>query len=162
MEATDYKNVHKLKGKLFLNALLDVITYSYILLFFYTAISKIITFSTFKKVLSDLPLVGEYYEYVAFGIIFSEMVIGTMLIIPKWRVAGIKASLLLMVIFTLYLGYHILTRSKLPCSCGGVISGMTWQQHLAFNTGFIGLAVTGLHIINFLNKNIHARKQVNP
>jgi hypothetical protein len=146
MEATDYKNVHRLKGKLFYNALLDVISYSYILLFFYTAISKIITYSTFRKVLSDLPLIGGYYEYVAFGIILSEMVIGTMLIIPKWRVAGINAALLLMVVFTIYLGYHILTRSKLPCSCGGVISGMTWHQHLAFNTGFIFLAITGLYI----------------
>jgi len=124
--------------------IVDLGVYSYILLFFYTAFSKLITFPSFLKVLSDLPLIGQWHELLAVGVIFLEIFLGMLLVFPKTRIIGLWMSLGLMILFTLYLAYHVMVRSKLPCSCGGVISGMTWPQHVAFNVGFILLAGFGL------------------
>ena len=46
-----------------------------------------------------------------------------------------------MTIFTLYIGYMVAFVPKLPCSCGGIIQKMSWNQHLIFNVGFILLGV---------------------
>ncbi|MCX2477176.1 hypothetical protein OQZ33_22775 [Pedobacter sp. MC2016-05] len=124
--------------------IVDLAVYSYILLFFYTAFSKLITYSAFLKVLSDLPLIGAWHQAIAMLVIFLEVLFGVLLVIPGGRIKGLWMSLGLMMLFTFYLGYHVMLRSKLPCSCGGVISGMTWPQHVAFNVGFILLAVAGI------------------
>lgn len=123
---------------------IDLAVYSHILLFFYTAFSKLITYPSFLKVLSDLPVIGEWHELMALTVIFSEILFGLLLIFPASRILGLWCALSLMILFTLYLAYHIAVRSKLPCSCGGVISGLSWPEHVIFNMGFILLGVAGL------------------
>jgi hypothetical protein len=49
-----------------------------------------------------------------------------------------------MTAFTLYIGYMVSFAEKLPCSCGGVISKMTWNQHLVFNIFFTLLSLLGV------------------
>lgn len=127
---------------------IDFIVYAYVLLFFYTACSKLITYSSFLKVLSDLPVIGNGYQLVAPGVIFIELLFGVLLVLPGTRMLGLRCSLGLMLIFTSYLIFHVMTGSKLPCSCGGVISAMTWPQHIALNFGYIILAILGLYINN--------------
>ena len=123
---------------------IDLAVYSHILLFFYTAFSKLITYPSFLKVLSDLPVIGQWHELMALTVIFSEILFGLLLIFPASRIRGLWCALSLMILFTLYLGYHIAVKSKLPCSCGGVISGLSWPQHVIFNIGFILLGVAGI------------------
>lgn len=123
---------------------IDFAVYSHILLFFYTAFSKLITYPSFLKVLSDLPVIGEWHELIGLAVIFSEILFGLLLIFPVSRIPGLWCSLSLMILFTLYLGYHIAVKSKLPCSCGGVISGLSWPEHVIFNMGFILLGIAGL------------------
>jgi hypothetical protein len=124
--------------------IVDITAYLFIILFMYTAANKLLTVKSFASTLAKSPLIGDYHMGVAWGIPILEIVISIVLIFPPWRKAGLRASLLLMVVFTLYLIYMVLSGSKLPCNCGGVISSMTWQQHIWFNLGFIVLAVTGL------------------
>ncbi|WP_316747592.1 MauE/DoxX family redox-associated membrane protein [Pedobacter gandavensis] len=126
--------------------ILDWITYLFIALFFYTAASKLMTLSAFEKVLSKVPLIGSFSHLMAWTIPIIELVIGVLLIIPFTKRMGLYAALGLMVMFTVYLGYMILSMSAedLPCSCGGVVSLLSWQQHIWFNLSFVGLAITGL------------------
>ncbi|MFF5380774.1 MauE/DoxX family redox-associated membrane protein [Pedobacter suwonensis] len=138
------------KGYTYRELFFDLTAYLYILLFVYTAVSKIITYPFFLKILSGLPMVGDYYPLLAIFIISAELILGILLIVPKSRYSGLKGSLGLMLVFTIYLAYHIWTGTTLPCSCGGVISQMTWLQHLLFNMGFIMLALVTL-IINTRN-----------
>jgi len=37
-----------------------------------------------------------------------------------------------------------------PCSCGGILSDMNWNQHLIFNIVFTMIALTGLIAEEFL------------
>lgn len=125
------------------NLLIEVICSAFIFLFAYTAISKILEFDTFKSVLSRSPLIGQMNSWVAWMLPGIELFICIFLFIPSLRRIGLYFSLAIMSVFTLYILYMILFSSHLPCSCGGVISKMSWNQHLAFNIILTGLAIYG-------------------
>ena len=127
----------------------DIAIYLFVILFMYTAAGKLLAIKSFASTLAKSPLIGSYNLFVAWAIPIIEIIIGLLLIIPPVKKMGLYAALFLMTVFTLYLIYMVFSGSKLPCHCGGVISSMTWQQHIWFNLGFIALAITGLAI----NKN---------
>ncbi|WP_449436956.1 MauE/DoxX family redox-associated membrane protein [Pedobacter steynii] len=124
----------------------DVIAYLILALFMYTAASKLFGIKSFSSTLAKSPLIGGYSELVAWGIPITEMIIGVLLILAPFRKLGLYASCAIMILFTLYLLYMVFSGNKLPCHCGGVISAMTWQQHIWFNLGFVLLAFTGIYI----------------
>lgn len=129
--------------------IIDVITYLFVALFVYTAYSKFTTIDDFKNILSRSPLTGSYSVFISWAVPIVECALAALLLFPFTNKIGIIASLVLMILFTSFLTYGILSGSKLPCHCGGVISSMTWTEHILFNVSFIILAIIGL----FLNKN---------
>jgi len=126
------------------NYLVEIISSLFILLFVYTATSKFFDFRNFKYVLADSPLIGKMAPIVAWSIPMVELAIAVLLFFPRLRRAGLWSSLALMLLFTGYLGYMILFTKDRPCSCGGVIQKMSWNQHLIFNSVFILLAIIAL------------------
>jgi uncharacterized membrane protein YphA (DoxX/SURF4 family) len=124
----------------------DVIIYSFVILFTYTATSKIQSFKSFTLVLGKSVLIGEYNTLVAWVVPSLEIVISALLILPATRKWGLFSSLVTMVIFTMYLIYMINSGSQLICTCGGVLSSLTWKQHIWFNGFFIALALIGLKL----------------
>ncbi len=130
------------------STILEAICGLFILLFVYTAISKLQTYDSFKIVLRKSPLISDLAGVIAWLLPAAELVAAILLFIPRTRKYGLYACLLLMTVFTAYLGYMIAFTPHLPCSCGGVIKGMTWSQHLLFNTFFLGLALVGIWLNN--------------
>jgi hypothetical protein len=122
----------------------EIIGGLFILLFLYTALSKLSEIALFRLVLRSSPLISGYANPVSILIPASEILVSLLLFIPGTRRQGLYASLLLMLIFTLYLVYMISFTTALPCSCGGVISQLSWKQHLVFNIIFTLLAFAGL------------------
>lgn len=122
----------------------DVIISLFILLFVHTATSKIFTFQGFDKVLGEVPMFGSFHTFVAVFIISIEIIIAALLIIPATKKIGLYATLILMIIFTIYLTYMVAVSSRLPCSCGGIISHLSWQNHIWLNAALIGVALLGL------------------
>lgn len=122
----------------------DIVVYSFIVLFIYTATSKIQSYSSFKLVLSKSVLIGQYSSIVSWAVPAVEIIISVLLIFPVTRKDGLIASLAMMIIFTAYLIYMVNSGSQLICTCGGVLSTMTWKQHIWFNLVFIVVAATGL------------------
>ena len=126
--------------------IVDVIVYLFLALFVYTAYSKFKTIEDFKSILSHSPLIGRYGAFIAWSIPVLETVISLFLVIPNLKKIGLYASMFIMIFFTLFLTYGIFSGSKLPCNCGGVISMMTWTQHIWFNLVFIMLAIIGVRL----------------
>lgn len=122
----------------------DIAIYLFVALFMYTAASKFLTIKSFASTLAKSPLIGSYSLFVAWAIPTVEVLISLLLIIPSLKKLGLYASFGLMALFTSYLMYMVFSGVELPCHCGGVISKMSWQQHIWFNLGFVALAVTGL------------------
>ena len=124
--------------------IIEIIAALFILLFVYTAITKLMNRERFSAVLSQSPLIGTTSTILSYLLPIVELTIVLFLFIPSLRVWGFASSLFLMLIFTFYIIYMIFFTPNLPCSCGGVLEKMTWRQHLLFNIFFTSLASIGL------------------
>ena len=130
-----------------------------VILFSYTAVSKLIDIPLFNYEMHNQPLPHWMRTGLVFFLPAIELLIVVSLLIDKTRVVGLFASLVIMLSFTAYTAL-ILTGAfhRVPCSCGGVIKNLTWKQHLFFNLFFVGLIIWGMflqaHVKN--KKIIHA------
>ncbi|MDM1530746.1 MauE/DoxX family redox-associated membrane protein [Myroides odoratimimus] len=110
-----------------------IVRYFVVLLFVYAAISKLITFEEFKVQLTQSPLLSMYAGVIAYLVVISELVIAFLLTLRSTKLLGLYLSYSLMVAFSIYI-YLILNYSDfIPCSCGGVLEKLGWNEHLWFN-----------------------------
>lgn len=119
---------------------IDIISALFILVFVYTATSKLFEHNSFKAILSESPLIASKANMLSWTLPILELFTAASLLIPSFRKLGFLISFILMLLFTSYVAYMILFAKDLSCSCGGVISQMTWAQHLVFNIFFTALA----------------------
>ena len=122
----------------------NLVSLVFVCLFIYTAVSKFITHDKFVWALGMSPYVGNKAELLGWVIPILELLVSGLLILEKFRRKGLAASLILMILFTVYLIIMVTTVGKLPCTCGGVISEMSWNQHIVLNVFLIGLSAIGL------------------
>lgn len=119
-------------------------SYFFIVLFTYAAVSKVLDFENFQVQLAQSPLLSAYAGFVSYSIIITELIIALLLIIKALREIGLYLSLGIMISFTIYI-YLILNYSDfIPCSCGGILEKMSWNQHLIFNLVCVALSVIAL------------------
>lgn len=126
---------------------LEIICFLFVLLFSYAAISKLWDFNVFKIQLGQSPLLTAFAGWVAWGIPIIELVTALLLAIPKYRLVALYAALGLMSLFTLYIIAILKFSDFVPCSCGGILERMGWQEHLIFNSVFVVLAILGVLIM---------------
>lgn len=139
---------------------MELIASLLILLFFYTAVSKLLEYQTFKLQLGKSPFITQFSSLIAWMIPMGEIFIGAALIFKRTRLLGLYGSLFLMTMFTAYI-YAMLNYSyDLPCSCGGIISKMTWTQHLWFNIGFVILCIVGILLQTKLNAKGYKKLEI--
>jgi hypothetical protein len=122
----------------------NVISALLVWLFVYTALSKLSSYSTFRLQLGKSPFVTEYAGLLSWAIPLAELVTAALLITRRTRLWGLYAAFFLMSTFTGYIYAMLHYSDYLPCSCGGVIAAMSWQQHLIFNISFTGLALAAI------------------
>ncbi|RYY57249.1 MAG: hypothetical protein EOO09_03160 [Chitinophagaceae bacterium] len=123
----------------------------FILLFLYTGITKLEDTRFFAGAMAHSPLIGRYANFLSGFIPSMEIGICVLLFIPATRYLGLILSALLMAVFTWYIGYMMITSSLLPCTCGGIIQTLSWNQHLWFNSAFL---LMGLISILFNKRSI--------
>lgn len=132
--------------------ILDTICLLFALLFMYAAASKLFDFENFRIQLGQSPLLSAFANWISITVPVSELTITVVLFLRSFRLIGLYAAYMLMIMFTVYI-YIILNFSAfVPCSCGGILEKMTWEEHLIFNICFVILAIIG--IILAPNKNI--------
>lgn len=136
------------------STLVDIICYLFVLLFLYAATSKLIEYDKFQLQISKSPIITDYAHILVWMVPALEIIISIMLLVERTKMLGLYAAFGLMLMFTVYI-YAILNYSdSIPCSCGGVLQKMTWDQHLIFNIIFVILGIIGviLHTKNTDNK----------
>lgn len=134
-----------------------IISLLYIVLFVYTASSKLIHLGQFQLQLERFPFISSYSTWIAIGVPLVELVVAGLLLFEKYILTALYASMSLMVLFTAYIIMVLSFSDSIPCSCGGVVSSMGWKTHVIFNNAFIGLALIGIFIIS--KKNGYISKQ---
>lgn len=127
---------------------IETVCLLYALLFIYAAISKLLDFENFQVQLGQSPMLSAFAELVSYTVPAVEFIIAFMLLTVRLRYAGMYAAFSLMVMFTFYI-YIILNYSSFtPCSCGGILESLSWNQHIVFNLFFVTLIVVGIFTID--------------
>lgn len=116
-----------------------------ILLFTYSAVSKLSDYPRFVRMLGESPLIHNGADIIAWLLPVTELVIVLLLVFPVTRFIGMQGSFVLLILMTLYLCYMIWFTPQMPCNCGGVLTNMSWKQHIVFNLFFIGVSIVGLN-----------------
>lgn len=127
--------------------ILEAICCLLIMLFAYTGVSKLLDWEAFKfDLINNMDFLDRIGGTRALGIIIPviEILTAMMLLIPKFRVVGLSNSVVLMFVFTLYVGGILIFMREKPCTCGGVLREMSWVQHFWFNIAFLILSLIGL------------------
>lgn len=116
----------------------------YIVLFVYTAVSKLMHLEVFELRLERMPYISPFAQVISWGVPFLELVVVGLLLFNKYRRIGLYASLILMFVFTGYIITVLQFSDSIPCSCGGVISALGWKDHILLNSTFMLLALFGI------------------
>lgn len=131
-----------------------------ILLFAYTASSKLLGHQLFLNQLMQIEMLKKIAGPVSYLLPVLEIITAIFLAIDRMQITGLWLATFLMTTFTIYVAGMLFLKSNLPCTCGGVISLMTWKQHLWFNIFFMLLAWNALlHYYDPENKIISTNKR---
>ena len=76
---------------------------------------------------------------------FLELLIGIALLQESTKIMGIQAAFFLMTSFTFYLIALIVVFVYPPCACGGILGGLSYPAHIAFNIAFTLIALLGIY-----------------
>lgn len=125
--------------------IIEIISSLLVLLFLYASLSKFFDFKHFIGEMNNQPFPNWMTPYLVWSIPLLEIIITLALVFERTRTKGLYASLILMTAFTIYT-IAILFRlfGRIPCSCGGVIEKLTWQQHLLFNLFFVAISFVAI------------------
>ncbi|MEP7257955.1 MAG: MauE/DoxX family redox-associated membrane protein [Flavitalea sp.] len=126
--------------------ILNIIASLFIFLFIYAAVSKMADYQKFRVQLGQSPMLTAFAPLVAWLTPSIEVIIAIMLATQRWRLSALYASFSLMVMFSAYIIAITRFSEYVPCSCGGILEKMNWNQHLVFNMGFVALALIGILI----------------
>ncbi|KRT17768.1 hypothetical protein ASU31_00270 [Pedobacter ginsenosidimutans] len=112
-----------------------------ILLWSYAGLSKILDQGEFAKQIA-LLFPAELVTTIFIAIPTLEIIAALALAFKRTNTIGLILSLLLITVFTLYVllvisGYF----GSVPCSCGGIISALSWKEHLILNILFLFLVI---------------------
>lgn len=110
-------------------------------------LDKLLSFHDFRFGIHHQPLPIWLKQPLVYALPILEITTVSLLIIDYTRRWGMWLSFLLMLTFTGYVGYALLGGfEKIPCGCGSVISGLSWQGHFWFNLSFTLISVYGIYL----------------
>ena len=127
------------------NLTIEAITAVLLLLWIYTGLNKLIHYDKFSFEIGRSLFLQHIPPLVVVLIPLGELLIAALLIFKRSRLIGLYASLFLLTLFTGYVYIMLHYAYDLPCSCGGIIELLTWEQHLVVN--FMLTLLTSIAII---------------
>lgn len=117
-----------------------------ILLYAYALTAKLGDPAAFRAELYNQTFPHALAGSLFFAVPGAELLVTGLLLHPRTLRCGLWASLLLLCSFTGYIALVLLHYwSRVPCSCGGILSRMPWSVHLAFNCCLILINLLALY-----------------
>lgn len=126
--------------------IIEIISVLFILLFAYAGFNKLIDGHKFYNNLNNSPLLGvkQIAGITSRAIPLMEIGTAVLLAFRKTKQIGLYVSLGLMSIFTAYVAGILFISPYTPCSCGGVIALLSWNQHFVFNILLLSLVIIAI------------------
>ena len=126
--------------------LIEAICFMFVYLFVYAASTKLLEYDLFKAQIGKSPLITKYVDLISWMVPTVEILVAVMLIFHRTRLFALYSSFSLMFAFTAYIILILNFSPYVPCSCGGILNGMGWTEHLIFNAVFTLLSVVGIFL----------------
>lgn len=128
---------------------LELVCIALILLFVYTAMSKLLTFTQYQVQMHIQPLPVIVSDLLIWTLPPVEIIAGVLLIFRRTRLLGLWICFFLMALFTGYVGMVLSAAFvQKPCPCGGAFPKIGWEWHFVLNIFFLLLSATGIYLIN--------------
>ncbi|WP_316814101.1 MauE/DoxX family redox-associated membrane protein [Pedobacter heparinus] len=124
--------------------IIDIICYLFVLLFVYAAVNKVLEYQKFKSQIGQSQLLTAYAGFLAWFIPSIELLIVILLLIERTILIGLYAAFTIMLLFTCYIAVMLTMAANVPCSCGGILQKLGWEEHLIFNSVFVILGYLGI------------------
>jgi putative oxidoreductase len=132
-----------------------------ILLWIYSASSKVIVFKVFEQQMSVQALPTALKMPLTYMVPFIEFLAAALLYVPATRQKGLLLSAWLMLGFTGYIAYVLFGISdQHPCSCGGILGRMGWKGHFYFNLFYLLLTITAIYFTKRTEKGGSLARQI--
>lgn len=106
--------------------------------------NKLLAFEDTRFQMGRSPFINHIADILSMAIPIGEIIIAGLLIFKKTRLIGLLASFFLMLVFTGYVYAMLHYSYYIPCSCGGVLAALSWENHLIFNIAYTILALIGI------------------
>jgi len=117
-----------------------------ILFWIYVGMDKIWQLGAFRIALEQQPVISFLAPILFWLLPLMEIGIGVLLALPpaRLRSLGWRASNVLIIVFTIYIGLGVLdVYAQKPCMCTSFLSHISWPAHLLINITVLGLSITG-------------------
>ncbi|MRG48465.1 hypothetical protein GFS24_25340 [Chitinophaga sp. SYP-B3965] len=131
--------------------IIQVIVALFVILWVYTGYNKLVEYEEFRITLGRSPFIQPLAGFIAVVLPTGELLLALLLVIPKTRLLGLYLSFVTMTLFTGYIWLMLQYASDLPCSCGGVLEMMDWDDHLLFNAAFTVAALVAI-VLSIMRK----------
>ena len=129
----------------------EIIALLFVVLFVYAATSKLIDVQKFRVELQLSPMLTDHARGLSWGVPAVEILLCALLLFPAVRRLGLWLAFSLMILFSAYIIAITQFTEDIPCSCGGILQNMTWNQHLVFNLCAVAVALFGLILLTTQN-----------
>lgn len=134
-----------------------------IILWTYTGIDKFVNWEKSRKAFHNQTFPSDLAELLVYIVPISELLIALLLLFSFSRWWGYLSSILLLTIFTTYVGLiWVGAFPRVPCNCAGILESLGWTEHLILNWVLIGIAVWGLRLENGKRHEIENEQSPQP
>lgn len=117
-----------------------------ILLWGYTGLDKILRWEESRKAFHNQTFPAELAEILAYAVPTIELLIALLLLFSVSRWWGYLSSILLLTVFTTYVGLiWVGAFPRVPCNCAGILESLGWEAHFWLNSVMIGISIIGLY-----------------
>lgn len=145
----------------FKSTLVEIASIILIIVFCYAAVSKLTDVNLFRIQMSKSPLLVDYASILSWAVPTTELIAAALLAFRQTKLAGLYLGLFLMILFTSYIIIIMTFSYYIPCSCGGILQGLSWKAHLIFNFSLLLIIFPALLIEN-RHKVTEASLPLNP
>ncbi len=123
----------------------ELVTFLLMSLYLFAAFSKWFAFTQFKNDINNQPFPNALTPWIIYSIPPLQVLITLALMFERTRTIGLYASLILMLAFSIYSAMVLLNVfDYVPCSCGGIIKGLSWPRNLILNLSFVAISLVGI------------------
>jgi hypothetical protein len=145
------------------DTLIEIVSCLFIILFIYAGLTKLIDGHKFYDNINNSPILGGIIiaSIASWAIPMAELIAAFLIAWPKTRLKGMYAALGLLAIFTAYITGILFFSPYIPCSCGGIIALLSWEQHLIFNIGCLIMSIIGIVLLRIKFKETNKMENTN-